>query len=250
MAVYSRKRVREAPSHAAWREVLVEAAREGFTPTVRNIAHWVSWAVTLAIVLALTALLQDGRIYGWEVDVAREIQGYDVPGWVHEIFADKLTNSDTPIGAVVIGSVVLGLWMLRLRLEAALAALSVPLHILGNFPKAIVERERPAGLIDGIDGIGGMKSFPSGHVEYAITFYGFLVFIALLRIRNAALRGLLVAAWLATVVVVALARIEGGRHWPLDVIGGSVVGIGLLSGLIWLHRSFSVVLARSAADGR
>jgi membrane-associated phospholipid phosphatase len=35
-----------------------------------------------------------------------------------------------------------------------------------------------------------------------------------------------------------------GRHWPLDVLTAYVVGLGLLSGLIWLHSAFRYVKAR------
>lgn len=214
------------------------AAREGFRPTRRNAIHWLSWAVTLAILLAMTAFLADGHVYGWEVDVARWAQDVNYPDWLFKITADRLTNSDTILGAAIISSIAAGLWLFHYRLEAVLVLVSVPLHILGNFPKALVERERPSELIDGLTGFGGLKSFPSGHAEFAITFYGFLVYIALVYVRSRAIKAAIILVWLALVLAVGFARLEVGKHWPLDVIAGYVVGIGLLSGLIWLHRSF------------
>jgi membrane-associated phospholipid phosphatase len=223
------------------------AVRIGFQPTRRNVLHWASWAVSLGVLLVMTAVLLDGDVYGWEIDFTRWAQKTNYPEWAFKLTADRLTNSDTPEGAIIITSVVAGLWLLRLRIEAALVALSVPLHILGNFPKAFVDRERPSELIDGMNGLGGMKSFPSGHAEFAITFYGFLVFVALLHISNRLARALLVAAWIAMALAVGFARIEVGKHWPLDVIAGYAVGIGLLSGLIWLHASLTA--AKDDGDG-
>jgi undecaprenyl-diphosphatase len=217
--------------------LVVSALRIGFAPTPRNVLHWASWAITLAVLLGLTAVLLDGRVYGWEVDVARWAQKVDYPQWAFTLTADRLTNSDTPEGAAIIASVAAVLWFLRLRIEAALIALSVPLHILGNFPKVLVVRDRPSEAIDGLTGLTGVKSFPSGHAEFAITFYGFLVYVALLHVRNPTLKAALLAGWVAMVLAVGFARIEVGEHWPLDVIAGYVVGVGLLSGLIWLHRS-------------
>jgi undecaprenyl-diphosphatase len=185
----------------------------------------------------MTAVLRDGRVYGWEVDFTSWAQGTDYPKWLFRLTSDNLTNSDTPQGAGIISAVCAFLWVIRLRIEAALVALSVPLHILGNFPKAIVERTRPSELIDGIAGVGGTKSFPSGHAEFTVTFYGFLVYIAMFYVHGRIQRALLILTWLTVVASVGFGRIAVGRHWPLDSIGGYVVGIGLLSGLIWLHRA-------------
>jgi len=227
-------------------DLIRDALRIGFTPTPRNILHWVSWAVTLAIILAMTAVLQDGRVYGWEIDFTSWAQKTDYPEWLFTLTGDNLTNSDAPQGAVIITGVCIFLWAIRLRIEAALVALSVPLHVLGNFPKAIVERTRPSELIDGITGVGGTKSFPSGHAEFAITFYGFLVYVAMFYVHGRIQRALLILVWLGVAASVGFGRIAVGRHWPLDSIGGYVVGIGLLSGLVWLHRSLHA--AQAATD--
>jgi undecaprenyl-diphosphatase len=230
---------RRLDNHGARRVVdwLAAAASVGFRPTRRNVIHWASWAVTLTILLAATAILFDGHVYEWEIDVVRWAQDVDYPEWMLRITGDTLTDSDTILGASLISGVVLVLWLLRQRIEAALVVLSVPLHILGNFPKALVDRQSPSEAIDGLMGVGGFRSFPSGHAEYAITFYGFLVYIALLHIDHRIARAALVSLWIILVLTVGFYRLSVGEHWPLDVLVGYVVGIGLLSGLIWLHRS-------------
>jgi membrane-associated phospholipid phosphatase len=220
----------------AWRRTL----RAAFQPSPANITCWTISITALVILLALTVVLADGRVYGWEVDMTRRLQDVNYPQWAFNLTANRLTNSDTPEGAAVILSVTALLWLLRLRTESVMILLiSVPLHIAANFPKAIVERARPADVIDGISGYGGMRSFPSGHAEFAITFYGFLVYVALLRIRSNIARGCLLAAWLALALAVGFARIEVGKHWPLDIVAGYVIGAGALAALIWAHRSLT-----------
>jgi undecaprenyl-diphosphatase len=232
----------------SWKRFLASAARAGFAPTRTNALHWISWAVTLALLLGMTAVLSDGRVYSWEEDVTRWAQDLGYPRWAFTVTADRLTNSDTPEGAAIIGSITLALWLLRQQIEAALILLSVPLHVLGNFPKALVSRARPGEVLDGANDFVGMKSFPSGHAEFAVTFYGFLVYVALLHVRSPAQRALLVGVWLVMALEVGFARMEVGKHWPLDVVGGYIVGIGLLSGLIWLHRSLSAALGQCEGD--
>jgi membrane-associated phospholipid phosphatase len=217
------------------RAVAAEAARTGIEPTPRNVAHWASWVITLAVFLGLTVLLLPGQVYGWEVDVTRWAQDADYPDWAFTLTADRLTNSDTEEGATIILSVAAVLVLLRLPLEAILLLFAVPLHILANFPKAFMDRERPSELIEGLTGFGGLKSFPSGHAEFAVVFYGFIAYVALLHVHNRVGQGLILLAWVGMCLAVGYARLSVGKHWPLDMVAGYVIGIGILSGLIWLH---------------
>jgi undecaprenyl-diphosphatase len=91
---------------------------------------------------------------------------------------------------------------------------------------AVIDRERPAvPHLD--DQLPPTSSFPSGHTAAAICLYGAaaaLVLAATHRRRRYAVVG--VAALL--VLVVALARLYRGAHYPTDVLGS------LLFALPWL----------------
>ncbi|MFQ5472548.1 MAG: phosphatase PAP2 family protein [Dehalococcoidia bacterium] len=213
-------------------EVAREAARIGRVPTRRNVLHWLSWAITLAGILILTAVVAGGDIFDWEEDLTRELQSVDYPGWALKITSSNLEDPLTWEGALIWAAIVALFALRRWRLEAALAALALPLHVLGNFPKAVVDRPRPSELFDGITGVGGDMSFASGHAEFVITFFGFVAYVAFIRLKS-------------VVALVGIGRINDGHHWPLDVLGGYIVGIGLLSGLIWLRTSFHQALADS-----
>jgi undecaprenyl-diphosphatase len=232
-------------NRAQWLQFLRKAAEIGFERVPQNIVPLSIFATSLTVLTVMTIFLASGDIYGWEVDLTREIQKVSYPEWAFNLTANRLTNSDTPLGAAIIMSVVALLWLLRLRIEAGLVLLlSVPLHVAANFPKLIVERERPSQVIDGITGFGGIKSFPSGHAEFAITFYGFLLYVAILHAPSRIVQAALVTVGVAMALIVVFARIEVGKHWPLDVVGGYVIGIGILAALIWAHRA----LVRSARE--
>lgn len=221
-----------------WQRILTRALRIGFEPVPANILPMAVFFTSLVALVAMTVLLADGEIYAWEVDVTREFQKTGYPEWAFDLTANRLTNSDTPIGAAIIFTVVAGLWLLRLRIESVLLLLlSVPLHVAANFPKLLVERERPGDVLDGTDGFGGVKSFPSGHAEFAITFYGFLLYIAMTHVRSRALKAALATSGVAMALTVGFARIEVGKHWPLDVLAGYTIGIGILALLIWALRT-------------
>ncbi len=200
----------------------------------RNLLHWLSWAITLTIALSVTVVLSGGQIYGWEQEVTREFQAWDYPEWAFRITSSSLADPMSWQGGLIMASVAVVLLLLRHRVEAALVVLIFPLHVLGNFPKAIIDRERPSEMFDGIFGVGREMSFPSGHSEYAVTFFGFLAFVALTHLSGRVQRAGIVLFWIGFAILVGFGRIAHGHHWPLDVLTSYVVGIGLLSGLIWL----------------
>lgn len=223
-------------------DFLRRAAAAGLTPGSWNVVLWLVSASAFVVALAMTIALSDSQVYGWEIDFMRWARDVDYPEWLFKLTADRLTNADTLVGAVIISSIAVGLWLFRLHVEALLVIVSVPLHALGNLPKLLIERQRPSELIDSMTGFGGFNSLPSGHAEYAITLYGFLLYVAFTQVRNAYARASLAVAWLALVLAVGFARIEAGKHWPLDVIAGYVIGVGLLAVLIWLHRALTSAL--------
>jgi membrane-associated phospholipid phosphatase len=225
------------PASGAAINRLKDALALAVQPTRHNVGLWIISSAALLILAAMSAVLTNTRVSDWEADLTRTIQGIDYPGWAFQLTADRLTNADTIEGATVISLIAAALWLAGLKVEGALVIFSVALHALGNTPKLLVERTPPLPA-DGVTWPEGM-SFPSGHAEFAITFYGFLAYLLVVRLNGTLSRGLLVSGWLVAVVVVGFARIDSGDHWPLDVLGGYVAGIGLLSLLVWLHRSLS-----------
>jgi YegS/Rv2252/BmrU family lipid kinase len=76
------------------------------------------------------------------------------------------------------------------------------------------------------------RSFPSGHTSSTTALMGVVCVLALMLIRRASTRRLVYGAAVAVVVVVGLDRILLGRHYPSDVIGGVLLGLGMV--LFWL----------------
>lgn len=236
-------RPRPAPvvgQHTAVGAALAPGVRRAFAPTRRNLLHWASWAVTLGAEVLLTVLLADGDIYGWEVQVARWLQ--EAPA-IEPVFSVSSTLTNTlslPFAALFITILAIA-WKWGTKLEVALLALSFPLHVLAQFPKALIDRPRPPAGMDSIEGVGGLQSFPSGHSEYVITFYGFLAFMLVARCTRRRSQAAIVGVWLALVLATGFGRVAAGRHWPLDVLASYAIGVGLLSGLIWLYFAFREV---------
>jgi membrane-associated phospholipid phosphatase len=234
----------QAPVDRA-RTFLLRTARHAFEPTPLNVATWCTWAVTLGFEVAVTMLIRNGRVYGWERDLTRWMQDLPLGEATFEL-SNFLTNTLSVPFLLFFSAVISVVLLLRHHIAGALLWLTFPAHVLGQFPKALVDRDRPSALYDGIEGVGGSMSFPSGHAEFAITFYGLLLAIGLRHVPNRWLRGVVVLAWVGLVLASGFGRIATGRHWPLDIFVGYAVGIGLLAGFLWLYRS--ALAARASVE--
>ncbi|WP_239255799.1 phosphatase PAP2 family protein [Listeria ilorinensis] len=98
--------------------------------------------------------------------------------------------------------------------------------LIPQIVKHIVMRPRPENPLISVSGY----SFPSGHSAGSTTFYGILVIILCLTILQKSSRkwllAIVAALWILTIMI---SRVYLGVHYPSDVLGGCLVGIGSIS---------------------
>ncbi|MEX1103326.1 MAG: phosphatase PAP2 family protein [Dehalococcoidia bacterium] len=183
--------------------------------------------------LALLAGTPHGDPSGIDRALMRDVQG--IP-WGSFSFIPRLASD---IGGGIYGAylapavaAVVFTVTRQWRLLALLAAVFA-LHYLLISPKLFIEANRPSPVF-GVDGGGGLESFPSGHVQWATSFYGLLAFAAW-RSTTGRWRWAIVAACALIVLGTMLGRMELGRHWPVDVLAGVIAGLIALRVLVVLH---------------
>lgn len=91
----------------------------------------------------------------------------------------------------------------------------------------LIDRSRPA--VPHLDQAPPTSSFPSGHTAAAVALYGGLAVIALAASGRSWLRRLAVTAAVLVPIMVALARMYRGMHYPTDVLGGALLGLAWLA---------------------
>lgn len=155
-----------------------------------------------------------------------------------------------PQSRLITPVVILGLWLARLRAEAAFQALAWGAAILSTVTKAIMRRPRPvAGArLRVIKAPLGGSSFPSGHVITYVGTYGFLAYLTHTLIRPIAPRRLVTGALLGLLALVGPSRVHQGHHWPTDVTASYLLGTAYVIGLTSLYRR--VKARRSRRAGR
>jgi membrane-associated phospholipid phosphatase len=135
-------------------------------------------------------------------------------------------------------SLVAGLWVVGLRLEAVFQLGAWSGAVVSEALKTLARRPRPAQA-DAIEVVAGPlrgSSFPSGHVLTYIGVYGFLAHLVEAHVKPAWPRRVGVGALVALVGLVGPSRIQQGHHWPSDVLGSYLVGLPLLALYIEAYR--------------
>jgi membrane-associated phospholipid phosphatase len=202
--------------------MLPRRANTGFRWDLR-VGEVVAFGGLLLSYAILLLIVERGGPTSWDRRVAGAIQA--IP-WGGLAFVPRLGSElgGGPVGfgavpaATAAAFVVWRRWR-RLALLAALFAL----HAALISPKLCVTASRPSQAF-GVEGDGGWRSFPSGHVQWSTSFYGFLAYLAW-RAAPVRLRIVVPPAYGAIVLGTMLGRIELGRHWPIDTIAGVLAGL-------------------------
>jgi undecaprenyl-diphosphatase len=135
-------------------------------------------------------------------------------------------------------SLVAGLWLVGLRLEAIFQLGAWSGAVISDALKALARRPRPA-TTDAIEVVAGPirgSSFPSGHVLTYVGVYGFLAHLVEAHVADRRLRRVGVAALVGLVGLVGPSRVQQGHHWPSDVLGSYLVGLPLLALYVEAYR--------------
>jgi undecaprenyl-diphosphatase len=106
--------------------------------------------------------------------------------------------------------------------------------------KWIFSRARPGDRLTDAWG----HSFPSGHSFAAMTFYGFLIYLAWRFIDRDAYRIAATFALALTILLVGLSRIVLRVHWVSDIAGGFTFGLAWLVCSLLIQRGIRVYWER------
>ncbi len=161
-----------------------------------------------------------------------DVGGRRLEDWADDLplLVDVLRGVEAAFGTVgmtILTVVLVGVLFLRRHRWAALLAAVVMLatSLATTGLKTWLGRDRP----DWQDTLGlhTNHSFPSGHATSSAAFASILVMLLVLFVRRANVRRVGIALVVAWWLLVCLDRVLLGRHFPSDVIGGSLVGVGI-----------------------
>jgi undecaprenyl-diphosphatase len=192
--------------------------------------------LAVAIFLVLAVLAHTVAYFTFDVTITREVQTFSA-GWFAALMAFISWIGFAPQVNLITAIILLFLYLTGVRWEAVLTFLSVVgISALGFAIKLLVDRPRPSA--DLVHVLAQLKdySFPSGHVLYYTTFFGFMLFLTYVLLRSSWLRFTLLGIFGALVSLVGLSRIYEGQHWASDVLAAYLLGSVWLAATVWVYR--------------
>jgi YegS/Rv2252/BmrU family lipid kinase len=196
-----------------------------------------TWAVVCFAVVGLLAVGVAGE-WAWLVDLDGRGEGTETwatdVGWLH----DALRVVEIAFGTIgmTICTVVLFALLFRKYRRAAFFTVGVMIatSITTTIIKNLIDRARPPW--QNAEALLSTHSYPSGHASSAAALGGIVIILVSMLVRRANLRRAAYAGVVLVVVLICLDRVLLGRHYPTDVVGGVLLGVGMVLLGIALHN--------------
>jgi undecaprenyl-diphosphatase len=212
------------PKQAA-KEVL--AGRPG--PTARR---WLGpTALVVFVLFAIdTYLVVNNSLVWLDLPLTRAVQGFN---WGPLVYPMRLINVSAGIWQVLLGAIAIVALFIFERRAGWLMLIGSISSGLDNIIKLLISRQRPPADIVHILNPTTGYSYPSGHAVF-FTWMSFMIAVSLAPRIKPSYRPVLWTLAALVIVLTCLARVWAGDHWPSDVFGGVLLGIGWSAFVLWL----------------
>ena len=210
-----------------------EAAKEILAGEPQEAARsWLGWtALAMFVLFGIdTVLVLDGFWLPIDVRITTFIQGLN---WGPIVYPMELINVTAGYWQVLAGVIAIVALFVVERRAGWLMLIGSVSSLLDNIIKLVISRPRPTVDVVHILTPASGFSYPSGHAVF-FTWLSFMLAASLAPRIKPLLRPVL---WLAAIVVIVLAciaRVWAGDHWPSDVLGGFLLGLGWSAFVVWL----------------
>lgn len=189
--------------------------------------------VTLGLFAALAVWAKYLSPADWELNAITWLAAQPAPLAAAVSALNGLGN--LPVWAVVIAVASVAVGYARGLAAAVLVALTFASDLVAFLVKVLVERDRPdTAAVHEFFGPDNF-AYPSGHTVRATALVAVLIWLFLparLRLPVAVIGGAVAG------LVMGYARVSLGVHWPTDVVGGTLLGLGwfaVTAALIWVQ---------------
>jgi len=218
------------------------AAEKQGNARLRQITGAIVWSVGF-IILIIASVIVHSHPGPWPFDLQTSlyVQGLHLWGWVIACLTFiSVFNNGIPAAVELALWFVILLLLRQFRYALFIGLGPAALDALNGLLATIVARPRPSPHLIRVSMTEPTHSFPSGHVEHCIVYYGILLYISFTPpLRQWRYHWLLLPFQIfaaLTILFVGFARIQDGTHWITDVLAGYLSGVLLLTILLILYR--------------
>ena len=207
-------------------------------PTRRSRAILFQGLLFAAIVaFAFLAFLVETRpSFAIDLQITLAIQSIDSP-----IFALLMRLVSwpgfLPQSVLIVLLIAFTLYTYGLRWEAATCLLTTAVSGASNqLTKILIQRPRPAADLVDVFEMLTSYSFPSGHVMFYTSVFGFVWYLAYTLLKRSIRRNIVLGTCGLLIALVGISRIYLGQHWASDVLGAYLLGGLILAVVILLYQ--------------
>jgi membrane-associated phospholipid phosphatase len=202
----------------------------------RTRAFQVALFAAMAAFGVLTFMVKSTPFFPLDLQITKALQSIDSP-----LFASAMNLISwpgfLPQSAIIPVLVALLIYSFGLQWEAVTTLVAAFLPPLINVAvKDWIRRPRPTVDLVHVFRILNSYSFPSGHVMFYISFFGFLWFLVFVLLKPSFKRTLLLIIFGIPIALVGISRIYLGQHWASDVLGAALLGGLTLVFILQLYR--------------
>ena len=230
---------REKPAEKMKEEVHQAARAESAPAPVRRYRAVLFQGVLLLIAIAfgiLTFLVKTTPSFAIDLQITRSIQLINFP-YFSLLMSLISWAGFGPQVMIITGLIVLLIYVLGLQWEALTALIAALFSTVINvLVKDLIGRPRPAADLVNVVARLHDYNFPSGHVMFYLSFFGFIGFLAFSLLKPSIKRSLLLVLVGGLVALIGVSRIDLGQHWASDVLGAYLLGSLTLVVIIQFYR--------------
>jgi membrane-associated phospholipid phosphatase len=185
---------------------------------------------------ALTFLAKTTPYFPIDLQITHAIQEIESP-----FFAGLMTLVSwpgfLPQSILVILLIAFALYMYGLHWESLTSLLAATFSgAITELIKAIIQRPRPASDLADVFSVLTSYSFPSGHVMFYVSAFGFVWYLSYSLLKRSLKRSFLLGFFGSLILLIGVSRIYLGHHWASDVLGAYLLGGLTLLGIILFYQ--------------
>lgn len=182
----------------------------------------------------VTVLVISGATRSVDASISNAVRGFQ---WGPLPAVMRATNAIGEVGAVqvLVGGTVAIALLLVSRRAGYLVILGALASVLNLLIRLSIPRDGPPTTVDAVFDPSRSHSYPSGHA----VLFAWVSFLLASALSPRIPRWSRCVVWAIAVVVTAVAclgRVWVGAHWPSDVFGGVLLGLGWSALVLWLPQ--------------